>query len=112
MLRLSITTSERLMAKLKPIHPGEILSEEFLVPMKISQTRLARDLGVPFRRVNEICGGKRAITADTALRLARFFGMSADYWMTLQSRFELHMAEDRAAGRLKQEVRPFRHRAA
>jgi addiction module HigA family antidote len=99
-------------AKLKPIHPGEILSQEFLIPMEISQTRLARDLGVPFRRVNEICGGKRAITADTALRLARFFGVSADYWMTLQSRFDLHVAEDQAAGRLIREVRPFQRPAA
>lgn len=100
------------MPRLDPIHPGEILSEEFLIPMKVSQTRLARDVGVPFRRINEICRGKRAVTADTALRLARFFGMSADYWMTLQSRFDIQTAEDKTGGKLDREVRPLKRRAA
>ncbi len=100
------------MPKLAPIHPGEILSEDFLVPMEVSQTRLARDIGVPARRINEICRGKRAITADTALRFARFFGMSADYWMTLQGRYDIHVAEDSTAKRLNREVRPLRQTAA
>ncbi len=89
-----------------PIHPGEILSEEFLVPMGISQSRLARDVNVPPRRINEICLGKRAITPDTALRLARYFGMSAEFWMTLQQRYDLECAKDELEARLKQEVRP------
>ncbi|MBI3706908.1 MAG: HigA family addiction module antidote protein [Proteobacteria bacterium] len=100
------------MRKLSPIHPGEILSEDFLKEMGISQTRLARDIGVPARRINEICRGKRAISADTALRLARFFAMSAEYWMTLQSRFDLQTLEDSAADRLRREVRPLKSRAA
>jgi len=77
------------MSKLPPIHPGEILGEEFLKPMVISQSRLARDINVPPRRINEICLGKRGITPDTALRLARYFGVSAEFWMTLQQRYDL-----------------------
>lgn len=100
------------MGKLAPIHPGEILSADFLKPMGVSQLRLARDIGVLPRRVNEICRGKRAITADTALRLARFFAMSAEYWMTLQSRYDLQTLEDSGATRLKREVRPLKRRAA
>ena len=96
----------------EPIHPGEILSEEFLVPMSISQSRLARDINVPPRRINEICLGKRAITPDTALRLARYFGMSAEFWMTLQQRYDLECAKDKLAERLKREVRPLRRDAA
>jgi antitoxin HigA-1 len=80
------------MAKLKNIHPGEILLEEFLVPMDISQNALARGIAVPPRRVNEIVLGKRAITADTALRLARYFGTSEQFWMGLQSDFDLEEA--------------------
>ena len=80
------------MAKLKNIHPGEILLEEFLVPMDISQNALARAIAVPPRRVNEIVLGKRAITADTALRLARYFGTSEQFWMGLQSDFDLEEA--------------------
>jgi addiction module HigA family antidote len=95
-----------------PIHPGEILSEEFLGPMGISQSRLARDINVPTRRINEICLGKRAITPDTALRLARFFGISAEFWMNLQQRFDLERAKDKIEARLKQEVRPLRGEAA
>lgn len=89
-----------------PIHPGEILSEEFLIPMAISQSRLARDINVPPRRINEICLGKRSITPDTALRLARYFGMSAEFWMTLQQRYDLECARDKLEVRLKREVRP------
>lgn len=95
-----------------PIHPGEILSEEFLGPMGISQSRLARDISVPPRRINEICLGKRAVTPDTALRLALFFGMSAEFWMNLQQRYDLERAKDEMAARLKREVRPLRGRAA
>lgn len=95
-----------------PIHPGEILSEEFLIPMGISQSRLARDINVPPRRINEICLGKRAITPDTALRLARFFGMSAEFWMTLQQRHDLECAKDELEARLEREVRPLDQAAA
>ena len=84
-----------------PIHPGEILSEEFLVPMGVSQSRLARDINVPPRRINEICLGKRAVTPDTALRLARFFAMSAEFWMTLQQRHDLERAKDELEARLE-----------
>jgi len=80
------------MAKLKNIHPGEILLEEFLVPMDISQNALARGIAVPPRRINEIVLGKRAITADTALRLARYFGTSEQFWMGLQSDYDLEEA--------------------
>lgn len=90
---------------LGPIHPGEILLEEFLKPMNISQYRLARDLGVPARRINEIVHGKRSISADTALRLSRHFGMSERFWMNLQARYDIEMEKDRLAGRLEREVR-------
>ena len=90
--------------KLPPIHPGEILIEEFLKPMGISQYRLAKDISVPPRRINEIVHGKRAITADTALRLGRFFKMSPQFWLNLQTRFDLEVAEDLLADRLVKEV--------
>lgn len=80
--------------KLPPIHPGEILSEEFLEPMRISQYRLAKDISVPPRRINEIVHGKRSITADTALRLGRFFNMSPQFWLNLQTRYDLEVTED------------------
>ena len=95
-----------------PIRPGEILSEEFLIPMGVSQSRLARDINVPPRRINEICLGKRAITPDTALRLARFFGMSAEFWMNLQQRYDLECAKDELEARLEREVRPLDQEAA
>ena len=95
-----------------PIHPGEILSEEFLNPMGISQSRLARDVNVPPGRINEICLGKRAITPDTALRLGRYFGMSAEFWMTLQQRYDLERARDELEARLEREVRPLDREAA
>jgi addiction module HigA family antidote len=91
--------------KMTPIHPGEVLLEEFLKPLGISQYRLAKDLSVPPRRINEIVLGKRAITADTALRLSRFFGTSERFWFNLQSRFDLEVEKDRLGGRLKKEVR-------
>ncbi len=88
-----------------PIHPGEILSEEFLMPLGISQYRLAKETTVPPRRINEIVRGKRAITADTALRLARYFGTSERFWLNLQSRYELEVEKDRLGRRLEREVK-------
>ncbi len=92
------------MAKLQNIHPGEILLEEFLIPMELSQNRLARDIGVPPRRINEIVHGKRAVTADTTLRLARYFGTSEAFWMGLQADYDLEEARDRLGDRLDREV--------
>jgi addiction module antidote protein, HigA family len=91
---------------LPPIHPGEILMEEFLLPMGISQYRLAKDIGVSPRRVNEIVHGKRAISADTALRLSRYFGMSERFWINLQGRYDIEVGKDLLADRLDREVRP------
>ncbi len=91
--------------KLPPVHPGEILSEEFLKPLKISQYRLAKEISVPPRRINEIVLGKRAITADTALRLSRYFGLSERFWMNLQARFDLETEKDSLGDRLEKEVR-------
>ena len=95
------------MTKLPPIHPGEILLEEFLKPFRLSQYRLAADISVPARRINEIVLGKRGISADTALRLSRYFGMSDGFWMNLQARYDLEVEKDRLAGRLQQEVRVY-----
>lgn len=94
--------------KMDPVHPGEILLEEFLVPMELSQNKLACDLGVSPRRINEIVLGKRAITADTALRLARYFKMSPEFWMGLQMEYELDVEADRLGQRLKKEVGMYR----
>jgi addiction module HigA family antidote len=90
--------------KLPPIHPGEILLEEFLKPMGLSQYRLAKDISVPARRINEIVHGKRSISPDTALRLSRYFGLSERFWLNLQTRYDLEMEKDRLAGRLEKEV--------
>jgi addiction module HigA family antidote len=98
--------------KLKPIHPGEILLEEFLNPMELSQNHLALRIGVPARRINEIVLGKRGITADTALRLGRYFGMSPQFWLGLQMDYDLDVTSDRLAERLEQEVRPYQRKAA
>lgn len=92
--------------KLSPIHPGEVLLEEFIKPMTLSQNRLAIDIGVDTRRINEIVLGKRAVTADTALRLSRFFGNSPQFWMGLQAQYDLDVAEDELGSRLDREVRP------
>ena len=92
--------------KLAPVHPGEVLLEEFLKPMRLSQNRLALSIGVPPRRINEIVLGKRGITADTALRLARYFDMSPHFWMGIQMDFALDVAEDELSDRLAIEVRP------
>jgi addiction module HigA family antidote len=89
-----------------PIHPGEVLLEEFLLPMGISQYRLAKDISVPQRRISEITQGKRSITADTALRLGRFFGMEAQFWLNLQSRYDLLRTEAELDKRLENEVTP------
>ncbi len=89
-----------------PIRPGEILLEEFLQPMGISQYRLAKDISVPQRRISEITQGKRSITADTALRLGRYFGMEAQFWLNLQSRYDLLQAEDKLEKRLDKEIQP------
>jgi len=94
--------------KREPIHPGEILLEEFLGPMDLSQNKLARDIGVPPRRINEIVLGKRRITADTALRLARYFSMSAEFWLGLQMDYELDVETDRLGDRLRSEVGRYR----
>ncbi|MBV6419359.1 MAG: putative HTH-type transcriptional regulator YbaQ [Ignavibacteriaceae bacterium] len=93
--------------KIEPIHPGEILLEEFLIPMEISQYRLAQDISVPARRINEIVLGKRAITADTALRLSEYFGLSERFWLNLQIRYNLEVEKDRLKDRLKREIKKF-----
>ena len=92
--------------RLAPIHPGAILLEEFLEPLEISQYRLAKDISVPPRRINEIVHGKRGITADTALRLGRYFGMTERFWLNLQTRYDLEVERDRLGSRLDREVVP------
>ncbi len=89
---------------LAPIHPGEVLLEDFLRPMGLSQYRLAKGISVPPRRINEIVQGKRGITADTALRLGRFFGVSERFWLNLQNRFDLEREKDRLGDNLQKEV--------
>ena len=91
-------------AKLTPIHPGEILMEELLKPMEISQYRLAKDISVPARRINEIVQGKRSITPDTALRLSKYFGLSERFWVNLQARYDIEAEKDKLKDRLNQEV--------
>src|SRR3989304_1238318 len=93
--------------KLPLIHPGEILLEEFLKPLGMSQYRLAKDISVPTRRVNEIVLGKRAISPDTVLRLSRYFGLSDRFWMNLQARYDIEMEKDKLADRLEREVRVY-----
>ncbi len=93
------------MSKLRNVHPGEVLLEEFLVPLEVSQNRLARDIGVPPRRINEIVHGKRTVTADTAVRLARHFGTSEVFWMGLQADYDLEEARKNLGERLEREVR-------
>ena len=93
--------------KMLPLHPGEILLEDFLKPMALSQNRLALDIRVPARRINEIVLGKRRITADTALRLAKYFKMSPQFWLGLQIDFDLDVAEDKLADRLDKEIQVY-----
>ena len=90
--------------KLAPVHPGEVLLEEFLKPMELSQYRLAKDTSVPPRRINEIVHGKRGVSADTALRLARYFGTSERFWLNLQAQYDLDVERDRLGDRLEREV--------
>ena len=90
--------------KMAPIHPGEILLEEFLQPLNLSQYRLSKDISVPPRRINEIVHGKRAITADTALRLARYFETTDRFWINLQTRYDLEIEKDRLGAKLETEV--------
>ena len=92
--------------KLKPVHPGEVLLEEFLKPMNLSQNRLAIDIGVDARRINEIVLGTRSVTADTALRLSRYFGTSPQFWLGLQAEYDLDVTLDSLGDRLEREVRP------
>lgn len=94
------------MQKLPPIHPGDILRTEFLEPLKLSQNQLALELRVPVTRISEIVKGKRAITAETALRLGRYFNTSADLWLGLQQQYDLDVAADAAADRIEREVQP------
>jgi antitoxin HigA-1 len=99
------------MAKLKPVTPGELLLEEFLKPMGISQYRLAKEIGVPAQRISEIVAGKRAVTADTDLRFCRFFGLSNGYWLRAQAAHDTEVAEEVLADRLAQ-IKPWRETAA
>ena len=92
--------------KLKPVHPGEILREEFMLPLRLSMNRVAMDLRVPVTRIADIVNEKRAITADTALRFARYFNNSATFWMNLQTRYDLEVAEDEIADKVERDVRP------
>jgi addiction module HigA family antidote len=91
--------------KIDPLHPGEVLLEEFMKPLKISQNQLGRDLKVPPRRINEIVHGKRSVTADTALRLARYFGTTAGFWMNLQAHYDLDVEKDKKAHTIAREVK-------
>lgn len=92
---------------LHPVHPGEVLLEEFLKPINLSQNRLALGIGVPARRINEIVLGKRSISADTALRLARFFGVSAEFWLGLQAQYDLDITAEALGERLEREVKKY-----
>jgi addiction module HigA family antidote len=97
---------------LTPIHPGEILMEEFLKPLAISQYKLAKDINVPARRINEIVHGKRSITADTALRLSRYFNLSERFWLNLQARYDLEVEKDKLNDRIEVEVKVFQVQSA
>ena len=90
--------------RLNPVHPGEVLLEEFLKPLNLSQNRLALDIGVPARRINEIVLRKRSVSADTALRLSQYFGTSPQFWLGLQTEYDLDVAADKIGGRIKREV--------
>jgi addiction module HigA family antidote len=97
---------------LPPIHPGEILMEEFLKPLNISQYKLAKDINVPARRTKEIVHGKRSMTADTALRLSRYFNLSERFWLNLQARYGLEVEKDKFKGRIESEVKIFELQSA
>lgn len=91
--------------KIQPVHPGEILLEEFLKPLNISQYKLAKDISVPPRRINEIIHGKRSISANTALRLSRYFGLTERFWLNLQSRYDIEVEKDKLNNRIEEEVK-------
>lgn len=95
-----------MMDRLPPIHPGEVLWEDFMKPLGLSQYRVAKDIGVPQLRISQIVKGKRAVTADTAMRLARYFGTSAEVWLRLQARYDLEVAEGANGKRIDEEVKP------
>ena len=97
---------------LAPIHPGEILMEEFLKPLGISQYKLAKDINVPARRINEIVHGKRSITPDTALRLSRYFNLSERFWLNLQARYDIEVEKDKLNDRIEAEVKVFQVQSA
>lgn len=97
---------------IEPIHPGEILWEEFLKPLNVSQYRLAKDINVPPRRINEIVHGKRSITANTALRLSRYFGLSERFWLNLQARYDLETEKAKLKERIKEEVKVLERKTA
>ena len=97
--------------RLAPIHPGEVLDQEFLAPLEISQYRLAKDIHVPARRINEIVQGNRAISADTALRLSKYFGMSAKFWLNLQAQYDLDIHEEKIIVELESGIKPFKKAA-
>jgi antitoxin HigA-1 len=97
---------------MEPIQSGKILWEEFLKPLNVTQYRLAKDINVPARRINEIVHGKRSITADTALRLSQYFGLSERFWLNLQSRYDLEREKDRLEGRIEEEVKVLEHKTA
>ncbi len=97
--------------KLEPIHPGEVLDQEFLASLEISQYRLAKDIHVPARRINEIVQGKRAVSADTALRLSKYFGTSAKFWLNLQTQYDLDNQEEKIISELESAIKPFKYAA-
>lgn len=97
--------------RLAPVHPGEVLLREFIEPLSLTRYKVAKGTGVPQRRIDEICAGARGVTADTALRLARFFGMDAQFWMNLQARHDLEVAERESKKRIEREVTPLREAA-
>ncbi len=98
--------------KLPPIHPGEILLEEYLKPLGLSHYRLAKDIGVPIRRVTEITSKRRGVSPDTALRLGRYFGTSGQFWLSIQTRYDLEVAEDILGASLKREIKPLKMKQA
>ncbi len=104
-LRLSTTTKPG-MQKMPPLHPGEMLREDFMKPLGLSSNALALALRVPVTRISEIVNERRSITADTALRLSRYFGMSPNFWLCLQTQYDLDIAEDQCAATIRREVRP------
>jgi addiction module HigA family antidote len=102
---LITTINERKLGRLPPVHPGEVLLEDFMKPLGLSQYRIAKDIGVPSIRISQIIHGKRSVTADTAMRLARYFGTSAEVWLRLQARYDLEVAQEQIGEQINREVR-------